>query len=459
MLEVLELENVGPAPKMRLELAQRLNLLTGDNGLGKSFLLDLAWWALTRKWPHDVNPRLSSGYPARPTDPKCPASIQFQLTTANNKSVSYKSDFSSSDQAWLGRAGRPWNPGLVLYAHADGGFAVWDPARNYWKTVKNMDVQERLPGYVFSPSEVWEGLKVPIEGRTTPVCNGLISDWAVWIRENGDTARRMQDVLTRLSPDGERIEVGPLTRLSVDDARDIPSIRTQYAESVPIPHASAGLRRVMGLAYMLLWSWNEHVRAAELLGDSPTKQVVLLFDEIESHLHPRWQRTILRSLLRVADTLHDESTVQLLAATHSPLVLASAEPLFQQEKDAWFDIDLSGKKEVVLRKRPFVPHGDVSNWLTSEAFDLKSSRSLEAETATERALAVLRESVPSKKSISDADAELRKVGLPDVDPFWVRWSKFVEDHLGKGPQKPTPRQKSTAPEQKGSKTKAGLGRK
>lgn len=42
MLKRLELENVGPAPRMELNLAPRLNLVTGDNGLGKSFLLDVA---------------------------------------------------------------------------------------------------------------------------------------------------------------------------------------------------------------------------------------------------------------------------------------------------------------------------------------------------------------------------------------------------------------------------------
>ena len=36
MLEYLHLKNVGPAPEMELQLAPRLNLLTGDNGLGKS---------------------------------------------------------------------------------------------------------------------------------------------------------------------------------------------------------------------------------------------------------------------------------------------------------------------------------------------------------------------------------------------------------------------------------------
>lgn len=437
MLELLHLKNVGPSPEMKLELAQRLNLITGDNGLGKSFLLDVAWWALTRRWPHDVNARLTSGYPARPTDPKKAATINFRLTGKRSR-VTYESSFVAREQAWLGRAGRPWNPGLVLYAHADGGFAVWDPARNYWKKKGNIDVQERLPGYVFAPKDVWDGLEVDVDGKPTTVCNGLLTDWAGWIRERGDTAERMQALLQRMSPTGEHIETGPLVRLSVDDARDIPSIRTPYAESVPILHASSGLRRVVGLTYMLLWSWNEHLRAAELLGEAPTRQVVLLFDELESHLHPRWQRTILRSLLHVAETLHPDAKVQLIAATHSPMVLASAEPLFDRQLDAWFDLDLEWKK-VHLQKRNFVRRGEVSNWLTSEAFDLKSARSLEAEAAIEKAKAILREAKPSKKAVDEADSALREACLPDIDPFWVRWGKFVEDNRGLGPAKRGPR--------------------
>lgn len=426
MLESLQLENVGPAPKMDLEFSERLNLLTGDNGLGKSFLLDVAWWALTRRWPHDLNARLTSGYAARPSNLKEDAAIRFQVR-GKAKSIAYESKYSPRDESWVGRAGRPWNPGLVLYAHADGGFAVWDPARNYWKTRGNVDVQERLPGFVFSPQEVWDGLIVEADRKPTTVCNGLLMDWASWIRERGDTADRMKRVLDRLSPSGEHIEVGPLVRLSINDARDIPSIRTPYVESVPILHASSGVRRIVGLAYMLLWSWNEHIRASELLGEKPTQRVVILFDELESHLHPRWQRTILSSLIHVAESLHDEARVQLIAATHSPLVLASAEPLFDPERDSWFDLDLEWKN-VVLRNRPFVRRGEVSNWLTSEAFDLKSARSLEAETAIEKAKAVVREDAPSQKAVEEADAQLRQARLPDLDPFWVRWGKFVEEH-------------------------------
>ena len=424
MLHKLVLKNVGPAPEMTLELAPRLNLLTGDNGLGKSFLLDAAWWVLTRKWPHELNPQLTSGYPARPADPKKAATIAFAVDSIS-KGVAYEASYSSRDQAWLGRPGRPWNPGLVLYAHADGGFSVWDPARNYWKKKGSIDVQERLPGYVFSPKDVWDGLTVAVDGKPTLVCKGLLSDWAGWIRERGDSATRMQKVLEKLSPTGERIEAGPLVRLSVDDARDIPSIRTSYGEAVPILHASSGVRRMVGLAYMLLWSWLEHTRASELLGDPPARQVILLFDELESHLHPRWQRTILRSLLGVAEELHDAASLQIVAATHSPMILASSEPLFDARKDAWFDLDLEGRT-VLLRKRTYQRHGDVSNWLTSEAFDLKQSYSLEAETAMEQALAVLRERTPTRRAIEDADRALKQAALSELDPFWVRWRQFVE---------------------------------
>ena len=47
MLKSLELRDVGPADHLEIDFAPRVNLITGDNGLGKSFLLDVAWWALT----------------------------------------------------------------------------------------------------------------------------------------------------------------------------------------------------------------------------------------------------------------------------------------------------------------------------------------------------------------------------------------------------------------------------
>lgn len=422
MLKELHLEGVGPSDELKLQLKPRLNLITGDNGLGKSFLLDIAWWAMTRRWPHALNKSLVGGYVARP-EPAREGRIAFTVQGKTGKDVSYQSTFSARDEAWTGKAGRPHNPGLVLYAMADGGFAVWDPARNYWKKVGNQDVQDRIPAYVFSPRDVWDGL---LDAERGQLCNGLLSDWAGWQKEKGEAFEQLCSVLQKLSEaDDQPLAPGPLTRISLDDARDIPTLQTAYGKNVPVLHASSGVRRIIALAYLLVWSWQEHTKAAELIGEETTRQVVFLIDEIEAHLHPRWQRLIISALLDVTQTLAREARVQLIVATHSPLVMASAEPRFDASQDAWFDLDLipdaaTQAGSVRLTERHFERLGDVSRWLVSEAFDLQKPRSQEAESLMARAEALVENEAATATQAAELTAALEDV-LGGMDPFWLRW--------------------------------------
>lgn len=416
MLKKLHLKKVGPADEMVLALKPRLNLLTGDNGLGKSFLLDIAWWALTRRWPQSLNKALVSGYVARPESAK-EGSIAFTVQGKTGKDVRYESTFSARDEAWSGKAGRPYNPGLVLYAMADGGFAVWDPARNYWKKEGNQDVQERVPAYVFSPRDVWDGLRDPQRGQ---LCNGLLSDWAGWQKENGQAFQQLCAVLEKLSDaEGQPLRPGPLARISLDDARDIPTLQTAYGKYVPVLHASSGVRRIIALAYLLVWSWQEHAKAAQLIGEETTPQVIFLLDEIEAHLHPRWQRVIVSALLNVTHALARDARVQLLVATHSPLVMASTEPLFDATQDAWWDLDVV-QGQVALTQRAFEKHGDAERWLTSEAFDLRSSRPLEYEQLLGQASALLEAPAPDIEQIKAMHARLLQA-LSPTDDFLFNW--------------------------------------
>ena len=428
MLKYLKLHRVGPATEMELELGSRLNLLTGDNGLGKSFLLDIAWWALTRRWPRELNSELTSGYLARPARADLDeASITFELGDGAER---YESKFRKREQSWGGPSGRPANRGLILYLRVDGGFAVWDPARNYWSHNGDSDLQERPPAYVFASRNVWDGLPNPEGGS---LCNGLIADWAIWQKENGAPFRRLKAALKALSIGLESpLEPGELTRIDLDDVRDMPTLRSAYGPDIPVAHASSGIRRILALAYLLVWSRQEHERAADLLGEEPSDEVVFLVDEIEAHLHPRWQRSILGSLLSVVDALAGDAVrTQLLVITHSPLVLASAEACFDDESDAWFDLDLevsAGRQVVALRRRAWQRRGDVGSWLTSDAFDLSSSRSLEAEEVLEQAAQALSRPEPSKDEVMRLDGELRRI-LSDVDPFWIRW-RYVGEKQG-----------------------------
>jgi predicted ATPase len=422
MFKELRLKNVGPASTMALDFGDRLNLITGDNGLGKSFLLDIMWWSLTRKWPAEINPRLNVGKKVLPQSGG-EAEIFFKFS-GKKKPEEYTSKYQRREQSWTGRAGRPANPGLVLYAMTDGSFAVWDPARNYWKKQGNIDVQERRSAYVFTPQEVWQGL----EADGSVLCNGLVDDLASWQKEKGDAFILIQKVLKTLSPSQhEPLALGDLVRISLDDARDIPTIRMPYGQDVPVIHASSGIRRILALAYFLIWAWQEHKMAARLLDEEPTQQVIFLIDEVESHLHPSWQRSVIPSLLKVMEELSAGPDVQVVTATHSPLIMASAEPLFDAGKDAWFDLDFRDQK-VVLTKRDFVRHGDAARWLTSEAFDQKGAGSLEAEQALEKAALAMSDPNFSKEDALNLDARLRQV-LGDTDPFWVRW-RFVGEKKG-----------------------------
>ena len=429
MLKHLKLKNIGPASSMELEFGSRLNILTGDNGLGKSFLLDIAWWSLTRKWPAEINPKLTGGKKAIPSIDETEAKIAFAFS-GKIKPEDYESNFLKKDQAWTGRAGRPANPGLVLYAMSDGSFAVWDPARNYWRTQDGVDVQDRTPAYVFSPTEVWDGLPGP---GNSWLCNGLIRDWAGWQKEKKLPFKQLKDVLKSLSPsEMELLTPGDFKRVSLDDVRDIPTIRMPYGQDVAIVHASSGMRRIMALAYFLVWAWEEHKQAAKQIGENEAHQIVFLIDEIESHLHPSWQRTIVPALLGVMEKLAKNAEVQLITATHSPLIMASVEPLFDAVKDAWFDLDFvpSSKngQAVVLSRRIYTRQGEASSWLTSDAFDLRSSRSIEAERVLDEASFAMTDPNFRKPEALVVDRKLRSV-LGDTDPFWMRW-RFVAEKKG-----------------------------
>ena len=150
--------------------------------------------------------------------------------------------------------------------------------------------------------------------------------------------------------------------------------------------------------------------------------MIFLIDELEAHLHPRWPRTILRALLEVVGEMHRGTAVQIIAATHSPLVLASLEPHFDHETDRLLHLELRDGR-VVLEELPWAKEGDVSAWLVSNAFGLIQARSVETERAIEAAEAWMRgdtaalpDDLTTKGSIQK---ELARV-LPSMDPFWPR---------------------------------------
>lgn len=95
------------------------------------------------------------------------------------------------------------------------------------------------------------------------------------------------------------------------------------------------------------------------------------------------------------------SDVQAIAITHSPMLLASMEPVFSPEKDSLsgvFELTDSGQKhEVRLSKDAWHRRGDASMWLRS-IFGLAEARSPEAEEALTQANALMRGPTPDRST-------------------------------------------------------------
>jgi hypothetical protein len=302
---------------------------------------------------------------------------------------------------------------LIVYARVDGSFAVWDPAKQAIK----LDPSKGNDKSVFTSGEVWDGLQGQIEG--------LIRDWVTW--QNNPHRYPFETfikVLESLSPpDLGSLKPGQPVRIP-DDPREIPTIVHPYGDT-PIVYTSAGVRRVITLAYLIVWAWNEHKIAADQRRTQPQRRMVILVDEMEAHLHPRWQRAVLPALMSIGDMLSTALETQFLVATHSPLVMASAETVFDADKDSLVHLDLSDNGIVSLQELEFVRWGDVSSWLTSPVFEMMHARSREAEAAIEAAKSLQLRNDPSASEVEEVSGRLIKYLAPD-DQFWPRWIAFAE---------------------------------
>jgi len=299
---------------------------------------------------------------------------------------------------------------LAVFSRADGSFSLADPVRSTFN-------QSDRAGENLTAREVWDGKVGFIEG--------LIRDWARWETTDRQTFDLLAAVLKRLSPeDLGTLTPGPTVRLP-GDYRDIPTIQHRYG-SVPVTHASSGVQRVLLLAYLMIWSWREHELASKQLGRPPLRRMMVIVDELEAHLHPKWQRIVLPALMGASDLLSSDLALQLVAATHSPMILASMETGFDPSTDVLYHLYGDGPS-VRLEETPFVKYGDVSGWLTSPLFGLRHARSREAEQAIEAAKSLQLEDAPSADDVKAVSAKLAQHLAPD-DKFWPRWLFFAEQN-------------------------------
>ena len=405
ILRYLEADSVGPVRPLVFRPSRRLNLITGDNGLGKTFLLDLAWWALTQDW---------ADRPATPIDPSSSRPPYIKFAVGDTESSAIRAKYRVDAASWSFKSQSRSLSGLAVYAMVDGSFAVWDPLM---RSTDRIEGSATGRGLQFTRHEIWDGKARHLEG--------LIRDWVKW-QQSPDIYPAyftFEAVLRRVFPP----DLGPWTigrpvRVP-NDPREIPTLK-HPAGTVPVLFESAGIRRIITLAYLLVWAWEEHKVRAQQQEKPEERQMIVLIDEAEAHLHPKWQRVILPALLGIGTDLHEEMTVQWMVASHSPLVMASGESIWMNDSDTLFHLDIDRAGKVTLEPFPYERRGTVDSWLSSSIFELPRPGSVEREAAIQVAVELQQQSNPTPESIRDATALLNR-HLSAEDPFWVRWIFFA----------------------------------
>ena len=135
-------------------------------------------------------------------------------------------------------------------------------------------------------------------------------------------------------------------------------VRTPYGR-VPLAQVSLGYRTMCAWIVDIGWRLIEHYP------DSPHplhEPAIVLVDEVDLHLHPRWQRTVRETLAR-----HFPG-VQFIATAHSPLMA-------QSSLDNVAVVRRSGDHAEIVNDPTVIKEWRLDQLITSDLFGLDSARS------------------------------------------------------------------------------------
>lgn len=174
---------------------------------------------------------------------------------------------------------------------------------------------------------------------------------AAWLARlaDQDRFRKVARDLRSLLPlnDDDEIERGPPVRARLAGDR------------VTFSQLSAGYQAILALATDVM-RFTEHLWGAHAAGElSATVRGILIIDELDAHLHPRWKIRVLSDLRRIFPQ------VQIIVTTHDPLVLRSL------AKGEAVTLGRNGRNEVVPEMDLPSPQTlRIDQLLTSEFFGL-----------------------------------------------------------------------------------------
>lgn len=382
----VRLENIGPFQELDLKLDPHWTLLLGDNGVGKSTVLEAIAIAICGKDAEPYAGRLihTSSRVAR-----------IVLSFGANE---YMASLVAREN---GQAEIDVTPSRPL--ETEGGLAIGFPPLRVvsWSRSKG-------PGPEGKRRPTTEDLLPLLKGTADPRLDEL-KQWLVnldyWSKSeppgDGNRYSRLRDEFFRLAYD---LTEGVQLRFKrVDEFTHQVTVETEDGE-VPIEAVSQGTASVIGWTGYLLQRLHEVYGQQD--GEPRKRSALVLLDEIDAHMHPSWQQTMVERLSEAFPA------VQFVASTHSPLIAGSlpASSIIRFRREAG---------RVVAEQ----PESSFKGWrvdqiLTSPLFGLQTGR----ESETERMLLRYTELAARDKLDDDEQEEMRRA----ADALRVRMPTPVE---------------------------------
>jgi predicted ATPase len=343
-LKRVRLENIGPFDHLELELDPHWNILLGDNGVGKSTIIKAITVGICGKDAQLYADRLiKTGR----------TSGKVILETTDRKE--YMTELFQTDR----EAEVKSTPGRPL--EAEGWLALgFPPLRSMsWQRPRGPQLEggQRRP----TPDD----LLPLVEGTPDPRLDEL-KQWIINLdyrskdersKKGGDD--RYEKLIQEFFRIADRLTGDVTVQFKEVDLRTRQvKVITDDGE-VPIEAVSQGTASLVGWIGVLMQRLYEIYDREE----RPTDQYALvLIDEIDAHMHPQWQQSLVPHLTDLFPNL------QFVATTHSPLIVGGmpTEQVFRFARD-------EDGRVIQLEIEPDMTMGRADQVLTGSLFGLETT--------------------------------------------------------------------------------------
>jgi predicted ATP-binding protein involved in virulence len=318
LIKGLQLQNIGPFKNVEINfIPEEVNLplvtfITGENGTGKTIILDAIRFIFGINYGYTPNQQLYS-------------EIADELNTNFERNI-FKPDNMITAQFLINQENFPIiieNNILPFIEKIHSGISKGGPLPtwvvNYWRPGLAKGLFATDPIDFLNEGNYHNYLKNSLSGQ---IKNSEVYNLILFFnkkKSSGHERERISaELLLRAVERIIELSVNNVEYFSVLENKPGVSINSQF---IPLENLSSGnlymiqrMVSVLGQLYCM-FMLSDEIEQDKLLETSG----LLLIDEAESHLHPKWQKTFIPNILKIFPNF------QIISTTHSPLIISSVE--------------------------------------------------------------------------------------------------------------------------------------